>query len=263
LDPYWFKLLITFCVGSLWVTLTTIVADRFGSEVGGWIGGLPSTIVVTLFFAGRIESTQVASNVTSTVSLAIGINSLFLLAYTALAPMGFAIAIGGSILDWLILASLPVIFSLNNFALAVFASLVASSFAYFLIRYIVHSPPQPSSEPHHGSLQLAFRAVFGGFVTALAVALTRLGGPILGGIFAVFPAVFISTLAITYHSQGVEFSRAITKSLLPSGVLTVLIYAIAARYLFLIWGIFVGTLGAYAVSILSAYFLFRLIGKRT
>jgi hypothetical protein len=55
LDPYWFKLLIRFCVGGLWVTLTTIVADRFGSKLGGWIGGLPSTIVVTLFFAGDYQ----------------------------------------------------------------------------------------------------------------------------------------------------------------------------------------------------------------
>jgi hypothetical protein len=45
-------------------------------------------------------------------------------------------------------------------------------------------------------------------------------------------------------------------------VVTVLIYAIAARYLFLSVGIVLGTLGAYAVSIVSAYLLFRLTEKR-
>jgi hypothetical protein len=151
---------------------------------------------------------------------------------------------------------------LDNLAFSLAALLLVSSFSNYVLENKVHLPPQPRLSIHLEPPQLAGRAIFSGLVTALAVALTRLGGPILGGIFAVFPAVYVSTLVITYQSHGINFSRAITKTLLPSGVLTVLIYALATRYLFLIWGIALGTLGAYSVSILSAYLLYRLTEKR-
>lgn len=262
MDPLWLKLFLTFCVGGLWVTLTTIVAESLGPRLGGWVGGLPSTIVVTLFFAGLVESAQVASELTTTIPLVIGINSVFLLVYAILAPRGLAVGLGVSLLVWFFLSSLPVVFGLDNFVLSLVALLLVSSFSYYILEHKVDLPPQPKLSIHLEPIQLAARAVFSGLVTALAVALTKLGGPILGGVFAVFPAVYVSTLVITSRSHGIDFSRALTKTLLPSGVLTVLIYSIAARYLFPIWGIFLGTLGAYLVSIASAYLFYGLVEKR-
>jgi hypothetical protein len=49
---FWLKLILSFIVGSLWVTLTTLSAERFGSKVGGLIGVLPSTVVIALLFIG-------------------------------------------------------------------------------------------------------------------------------------------------------------------------------------------------------------------
>ncbi len=61
--------------------------------------------------------------------------------------------------------------------------------------------------------QLIWRALFGGAVIALAVFMGKLGGPLLGGIFGSFPAMFLSTLVITYpavelifHAQSVNRS---------------------------------------------------------
>lgn len=262
LDPFWFKLLITFFVGGLWVTLTTFATELLGPKLGGWIGGLPSTVVVTLFFAGWTGTAQVASNVTTTIPFVIGINSLFLLAYAILSSRGFGIGLAGSLLVWFSLSSLPVLLNLNDLALSLAVSLLASSVAYFGLVKLVRLPPQPRLTIHYGRSELAGRAAFSGLVTLTAVALTRFSGPTLGGMFAAFPAVFISTLIITFHAHGIDFSRAITKTLILSGAFTVVVYAITARYLFLAWGIVFGTLGSYAVSILSAYVSYRLIEKR-
>jgi anaerobic C4-dicarboxylate transporter len=125
LDPFWLKLFITFCVGGLWVTLTTTAAELLGPKLGGWIGGLPSTIVVTLFFTGLIVSAQAASDITTTIPLAIGINSLFLLIYSVLATRGFAVGMGGSLLVWLLLSGLVVVFGLSDFAFSLVASLLS------------------------------------------------------------------------------------------------------------------------------------------
>jgi hypothetical protein len=53
---FWIKLFLGFIVGSIWVTLTTVSAERFGSKVGGLIGGLPSTVVIALLFIGLTQS---------------------------------------------------------------------------------------------------------------------------------------------------------------------------------------------------------------
>jgi hypothetical protein len=48
-DLSWLYLACAFMIGSIWFTLTTIAAERFGSKVGGFIGGLPSAAVVSFF----------------------------------------------------------------------------------------------------------------------------------------------------------------------------------------------------------------------
>jgi hypothetical protein len=77
--------------------------------------------------------------------------------------------------------------------------------------------------------QTLFRALFSGFIVTLAVFLGKSGGPVWGGGFSSFPAVFVSTLAITAKSAGVELSRTLTKSMLVSVLFNVVVYPMAAR----------------------------------
>ena len=51
-SSFLFQIILSCVVGSLWVLLTTLLADRFGSKLGGFIGGLPSTAAVSFFFIG-------------------------------------------------------------------------------------------------------------------------------------------------------------------------------------------------------------------
>lgn len=72
---------------------------------------------------------------------------------------------------------------------------------------------------------LAARGLFSGFVIAVAVAMTKAGGALLGGMFAMFPAVFVATLAIAYFSHGPLFSAALMKSSIL-GAVGVVIYGV-------------------------------------
>jgi glycopeptide antibiotics resistance protein len=91
----------------------------------------------------------------------------------------------------------------------------------------------------------------------LSVVLSQIDGPVLGGIAAAFPAVFTSTLIILNRSRGTEFSRAMTKPLVLCGILTIIPFSVAVRYLYPILGIWFGTLFSYVLiiplAILSYY----------
>src|SRR5579862_5879149 len=76
-----FKLALTFLVGSLWLTGATILAERFGSKIGGVIAGMPSTIVIALFFIGWTQTPLAASQATVVVPLVMGIDGLFIITY--------------------------------------------------------------------------------------------------------------------------------------------------------------------------------------
>ena len=91
--------------------------------------------------------------------------------------------------------------------------------------------------------------------------MSKAGDPIFGGIFSAFPAVFISILIISYRSGGMTFSRAMTKPLMITGMLTVVAYGVAVKFFYPELGIVLGTIGAYAISLLMAFFSYLIFQK--
>jgi uncharacterized membrane protein (GlpM family) len=261
-DLFWLYLGLAFIVGSVWVTLTTIAAERFGSKIGGFIGGLPSTAVVSFFFIGLSQSPTAASQSTSVFPLAYGFTGLFLVLYATLAANGFTVALLGSLLVWFILSGLAVILDLQNFSL----SLIAYGFILLVSFYVFERKlklvSSTRAQIHYSMRQILWRAAFGGFMVAFAVLVAKFAGPLVGGIFSAFPAVFISTLTISYQSRGIEFSRAITKPLMLTGMVTIVIYSIGVRYFYPSSGLVAGTFMAYALAMLSALFTGIFIQKK-
>ena len=96
----------------------------------------------------------------------------------------------------------------------------------------------------------------------MAVFMGKLGGPLLGGIFGSFPAMFLSTLVITHHTSGVESARSIGKSLLISGLVTVPLYQIVVRCLYPTAGLVPGTAIALLFSLGTGYLTFRFMQAR-
>jgi len=258
-DFFLLKLLFAFVVGSAIVTLSTVAADKFGSKIGGFIGGLPSTVAITLFFIGFVQTPQVASEATNIIPLVVGFNGLFLVIYAVLARRGFALALAGALLVWFFLSLLSVILDIQNFwfSFAVFLMLLIGSYSFLEKKLRLRSSGK--MDARITASHVAFRALFSGSIITAGVYLSKVGGIIWGGILAPFPAVFISTLVITWKSRGVEFSRMVTKSLLISGMVNTVAFAVAARYFFLLSGLVLGTILAYAVSAISAYGVYLFI----
>jgi len=259
---FWLKLILGFFVGSLWVTLTTLSAERFGSKVGGLIGGLPSTVVIALLFIGITQSPEVAAQATTIMPLAQGLNGLFVLIFMHFIPRGLRVGLLSALLLWFFQSTLLYLADIQYFWVSLLGWLILLVICYLLVEKRMKVPSQGKLAISYHPSQLIWRAFFGGGVIALAVFMGKVGGPLLGGIFGSFPAMFLSTLVITYKTSGAGFSRSVGKSLLISGLINVPLYEIMVRLLYPTVGLGLGTLVALLFSIGTGYLTFLFMKTR-
>lgn len=259
---FWFKLSLSFIVGSLWVTLTTLSAERFGSKLGGLIGGLPSTVVIALLFIGLTQSPQVAAQTTTVMPLAQGLNGLFILTFMLLIQRGLWSGLLWALLVWFIQSTLLYLLDIHALWISLIGWLLLLFFCYAVLEKWMKIPSLGKMDVSYPPSQLIWRALFGGMVIALAVFMGKLGGPLLGGIFGSFPAMFLSTLVITYNTGGPDFSRSVGKSLLISGLINVPLYEIVVRFLYPSLGLGLGTILALLFSLGTGYLTFLFVKTR-
>jgi len=253
------QLLLTFLIGSCWIYFTVLAGLRFGSKTGGFIGGLPSTALLSLFFIGFTQSPEIASSVTTVFPIAIAISSLFLVVFATIARRGFILALVLSLFSWFLLSSTIVLFRWENFILNLVIYAVVMLFSYMMLEKYLLIRSISIGKTGHPEKHLVIRSMFGGFIVMLTVLIAKTGGTVFGGIFAAFPAMFIATLTISYKAYGIEFSRAMTKPLMVTGMITVAVYAVALRYLYISSGLYFGTLLSICISAVSAYLTFRFL----
>jgi uncharacterized membrane protein (GlpM family) len=260
---FWLKISLSFIVGSLWITLTTLSAERFGSRIGGLIGGLPSTVVIALLFIGITQSPEVAAQATTVMPLAMGVNGLFLLTFILLIIRGLRVALIGSLLFWFLCATLLYLLDIQSFLISVTGWLVVLAFCIMAVEKWMRIVSQGRKAFVYPPSQLVWRALFGGSVIAFAVIMGKIGGPLLGGIFGSFPAMFLSTLVITARIGGPDYCKSVGKSLLISGMITVPLYEIMVRYLYPSVGLGLGTLIAVLLSLGTGYLTYLFMKTRT
>ncbi len=261
-SAFYYQLGLSFLVGSVWITLTTIAAERYGSRIGGFIGGLPSTALVALLFIGVTQTPFVASQATTIMPLAQGFNGLFIIVFVCTVKRGLVFGLGSALIVWFCAASVLVAIDIQQIAVSITGWIVLVITCYLVVEKGMAIPSRGKTDVHYTSSQITLRAVFGGAVIALAVLAGKLGGPVFGGVFATFPAMFVSTLVITHHAGGAEFSRAVAKTLMVSGLINVAIYAIAVRYSYASLGLVYGTAVAVMVSCGTAYLTYLFLRAR-
>jgi len=262
-QPFLIKLALSFFVGSIWITTVTVIAERFGSKIGGFIGGLPSTIVVALIFIGLSQSTQDASRAAVMIPLVMGVNSLFILVYLTLVHRGLVRSLLIALFVWFVIIAIVVWSGVESALVSFLVWSISLGFAYYITEYFLDIPHKGGIRVAYTMQQILARGIVSGIIISMAVLISRLTGPVIGGIFSNFPVIFMSTLYITNRTGGVEFSRAVAKTLLLSAMLNVGVYSFTVHYAYQYTNLFTGTLIAILVSIASAFLIYRLIRKLT
>ncbi|HOE15862.1 MAG TPA: DUF3147 family protein [Syntrophorhabdaceae bacterium] len=247
-DPFILKLILSFITGSLWITIGTVLAERYGTKIGGLVAGLPSTILVSLFFIAWTQSVETATAATTVVPIVGGINCLFIIVYIYLIRTGFWLALSGALAVWFFSSLILVIIGFNSFPFSVFAYICMLVFSYRVAEHKLSVRSESGKKMQYTAPIILSRGAFSGLVIVLAVVMTKIGGPLIGGAFAMFPAMFIGTLFITYFTHGASFSSAVMKSSIP-GAVSVVVYGASVRYTYVPLGLLPGTL----VSLLIAF----------
>jgi len=185
------KLVLSFLIGGLWIIVATIVADKLGSKIGGLISGLPSTIMFSLFFIGWTQGPAVAVQATTIAPIIAGVTGVFLACYVFLVKRNFWLSIIISLGVWLTLSSILVWIHFNNFLFSLIDYLLLVVANFLVMEKVLKIQSIKGKKVKYTKLIILSRGVVGGFVVALAVFLGKIGGPILGGTFSMFPAMFI------------------------------------------------------------------------
>jgi len=243
------------------VALVTTLADISGEGPAGFLGGLPSTGPIGLLSIGITQSTSAAVQATTLFPLGFAVTFAFLLFYTFPAKLRFSARMPLALGLWLLAAAAVSVWSPDDFGLSVSAGLGVSLVVIYL-RWRVRTAKPMHITIATSYLRLALRGALGGSVVATAVILSAVAGPLVGGVFAAAPAVWSSSLYVTNRAQGVQFTRALTWPFMQTGILTVIPYAIAARYFFSATGVWWGTLLAYLCISPFAYVAWWLTNQR-
>src|SRR5213594_1409288 len=85
-------LILAFTVGGAWVSSATLIPERYGSALGGLVGGLPAISIVSFVFIGLSQGSTTASQATIVFPLALSFTLSYLLVYAVLSERGFPLA---------------------------------------------------------------------------------------------------------------------------------------------------------------------------
>ena len=255
------RLAASFAAGFAIVALVTTLADVFGEGPAGFLGGLPSTGAVSFIAIGLTESTSAAVQATTLFPLGFSVTAAFLLFYAAPKELEFWPRMIGALLLWFLAASAVALWSPDDFAVSVVASVLIALGVILARRMVSTGRTEPSSSRPNAK-GIILRGTLGGLVVFVVVVLSMVDSPLVAGIFAAAPAIWASSLYVTNRSRGLEFSRSITRRFMQTGFLVTIPFAIAARYLFTATGIWWGTLFAYVAVLPLGYLAWRLANPR-
>jgi uncharacterized membrane protein (GlpM family) len=239
------RIIASFVVGGLFISLQTLIAERVPLKWRGVILTIPSTLALGLFFIGISSTSGAVTAAASSISAELTSLYIFGIVFAVLSRRGLFFATVGSIVAWFVSALVLIIFPIHSLGTIFLIGIPGLVISYGVLNMIPHNHeiiPVPFVAKH-----IFVRALFGGFVIALSVIFAKYFGNIWGGIFSAYPAVFTTTLIIYYLVHGKNIIPGITKSFLFPGVPGYVLYALAVMFTFPRFGIWLGTLFSYAV----------------
>lgn len=258
---FFLRVALSFLLGGIWVILVTVLADRYGSKIGGLVAGIPSTAIFVFAFLAWIQGIPFAVQSTTILPVGVGVENIYILALVLMAGYGLWQAIVTALGVWFLLSYWLIVVHFDNFLLSLTLYGLSTILVYYFLEYILHVQSIGSRKIVYTPAIIFMRGLISGTIIASAVVVGRIGGPIFGGMGAAFPAMITSTMIITYLAHGAHFAAATMKSAVP-GLISLVIYSVMVRLTYASLGIIAGTALSLLVTLLSSYVIYTLLVKR-
>lgn len=250
------EIILPFLFSFLIVIVITILAERYGTKIGGIIGTLPTTIIIAFLFIAINRGIPFAGH-SVTVSIAVmAVNLLFLAVFAALVVRSLPLALLGSFGVWTIGAIVIYVSDLDSMLLSQIIFAVAYLGCLWFLEKHERIPSQQKILMTYSVRKILLRGLLAGIVIAAAVALSNVNAA-LSGILATFPAIFLSTMLIADLEHGPDFTRGLAKAMI-FGSYSVAAYGAAIFILYPLIGITAGTIAAILVSLAVSALLYLL-----
>jgi hypothetical protein len=254
MDVFYFKLVLSFLVGGAFIAFTIWLSEKYGSKLGGVIIGLPSTSLMGLLFIALASGDSVAVAAVPIMPAVAGVNSVFVALFILLHKHGWQQALAASFLFWLLAICLLLSLHLDNLAISIaIAAILYAISASYLRRF-----PHRKADVHKSSAkEFLARSAFAGSMVAAAVLLAKINGPLWGGVFANFPAAFLSTLLLVSGKHGKEFAASMGRTMAFASIAAVC-FSLAFYFSVIPLGLAAGTALSLFVSILAGLAIYKL-----
>ena len=258
------QLVASFLAGGLFIALLSLLAERLPKEAAGIVVTLPSTFVIALIFLSISHGNSVIRDMAPAIPLPLGASYIFVVVYVLLSQKihtsksaSVLLCSLGGMAAWFAISLPIVIFE--------YSDLLVSTIGFFLLiglcHYILAVKLTPDCKPVSVKFtpsELLVRCIVAGGIIATIVALAKFMGPIWGGLFSVFPAALLSTLTLIHYNRGASLLPHVTASM-PAGAPVFLVYVFVAYYTYPAFGIIIGTIVSYTISVVYAYLAHKLL----
>lgn len=242
------KIILAFLVSGIWITFSTLFAERFGSKLGGLMANMPSNILVTLIFIALLQGKEYAAKTTLAVPIGMTLCSIFLLVFVIMLQYNLMIAVGTSVIVWIISALLLNKLSYSNIIGGTIIYIIVTALCFVILEYIIKIPSAEKKKKNYTTLQIIMRALFAGSLVATVITFSTFSTSYFTGLLTTFPSVILSTMIILSINQGNKFTQGLGKVMLL-GSSNILVYTTMIYFTFPTVGIWIGTIVSLAASI--------------
>ena len=261
---FFIQIATSFIVGGAGVAFLSFIAERASSRTAGIVLAFPSTGALGYFFLAWALSPEAVAAVIPATFIPLGLTAMFPVFYTysakAVSPLltkkGYQVLISFllSTACWLALALPVALFKLSDFAFGMIGYALLVLIADFLLHRRAHTRAPALS---YTTGQKIGRAAFVGLIIVIVLVLGKTLDIVWGGIFAMFPAAFSSTLMLLHWYYDSNSVSAAAQNA-PIGSLSICVYSIAVMFVFPKFGFLMGTVLAYCASLITTLILLKI-----
>ena len=257
LDALMQTILLSGLFAGIVAVLVTMAIERWGGIVGGVLGTIPTTIIpATIGIYLEAGSEDLATSM-SLVSFGMLLNALFIGAWIFYPSKKQNVSVTEmvivSLTFWLILAIIVTYFleMTLDYTSEFIVSIVGLVLLLSLGIWMTWRPREaPKGKNKVSRNMLIIRGLAAAVAIGVAVQLSSIGQPLIAGLASVFPAIFLTTMAALWISQGPEVPSGAAGPMMLGGA-SVAVYSIIAPWALPEYGIIVGTIICWVGSIIS------------